>query len=597
MSYIRSKPNRRGSVYLAVLGTGMVVSVLALSALALQRVQNRMLTSSADVRQAQLNAETAIELGLLSIKNDVNWRTNFANGTWFTDRALSEGTCTLTVIDPDASLADDAADAIVMTGIGKAGSAEQRVVRTVDTVAEPLECLHSSVAAGAALNLNSAVLRATNSGLITANSSAASGSTVHGRVQAVTVSGSNYVGSTTQIAAADQPTMPNWSTLFDYYKQNGTEIPLSALVATAPNLGRNVNMGGGTTDWTGSPPDVAETATLTASSVAYYPASNTASIRVSGRGDWYAGVSQRIDNIVKPGQVYYVEAYVFFAGIPASRNFGITCYTKGTGNASALVDAGPLWPNQSPTAFLGGWRRISATVTATPWSGDLEYAFIKIAGSDSNNTGEFYVDEFIVRENLSGRFIYRKVIGPGYNSLGTANPQGLYWVNMGGNRLIIERSRIKGTLLVINPGSGSMIGPGPISWAPATPGYPALLVDADTATSADFTIAATNRALSESDDGVNYNPAGASHETLGSDSDAYDTYPSEIQGLILVEDDITFQNNALVKGSVIAGGDVTASSGSLEVAYRPDALFSPPPGLLGTWKQDSRPLSVRKVVE
>jgi Carbohydrate binding domain len=575
----------------------MIVSVLALSALALQRVQNRMLTGSSDVRQAQQNAEAAIGLGLLAIKNDANWRTTYANGSWFSNRNLGNGTCSLTVTDPDSSLADDPTDSIVMTGVGTAGGAEQRIVRTVDAVAEPLQCLQSSVAAGDSIGLaGGSVLRASNSGLITANSSSVSGSTVYGRVKAVTVSGSTYSGTTAQVAAADRPTMPDWSTVFDYYRTNGTRIPVGNLLSSLPNMGRNINMGNGTTDWIGDAPGVGQTATLTSASPSHTGANN--SILVTARSGGYAGASQRIDSYVKPGQAYDVEAWVYcsIGSLPLSRNFGISCYTKGTGNASPLIDGGPSWPNQSPTVLaLGMWAKISATVTAPAWSGNLEYAFIKFASSDGN-TGNFYLDDVTIRDNTTGKFIYRSVIGPGYNSLGTANPQGLYWIDCAGNKIIIERSRIKGTLLLVNPGSGSMIGAGPINWSPATPGYPALLVDADTAANADFAIAATNRALSEAEDGVNYNPAGVSHETLGTDSDMNDTYPSEIQGLILVEDDLAFQNNALVRGSVITGGDVTSSGGSLEVVYRPDALYSPPPGLTGTFRAVGRPLSVRKVV-
>jgi hypothetical protein len=246
--------------------------------------------------------------------------------------------------------------------------------------------------------------------------------------------------------------------------------------------------------------------------------------------------------------------------------------------------------------MLPAWAKISATVRAQAWSGDLEYAFIKIGGSDSTNVGDFYIDDFYIREVTTGAYIYRKAIGPGLNPFGPTNAQGLYWVDCGGNKIVIERSRIKGSLLIINPGSGSMIGAGPIHMSPAKPGYPSLLVHADTPANADFTIAATNRALSEAEEGFNFNPTGVSHESLGTDGDTYDTYPSEIQGLVLVEDDLTTQNSPLIRGSVITGDDVTTSGGSLEVDYRPDALYSPPPGLTGTNKQVSRPRSVRKVV-
>lgn len=602
----QTNPQRRGSVYLAVLGTAMIVSVLALSSLALQRVQNRMLTSSVDVRQAQHHAETAIELGLLAIKNDPNWRTNYSNGSWFANRSLGDGSCSLTVTDPDGNLADDPSDAIVMTGVGVSESSEQRIVRTFDAFPQPLGCLSSSAALGDALAISGgAILRASNSGMITANSASVSSSNVYGRVRAVTVSGGNYNGSSTQITDAERPAMPDWSTVFDYYRNNGTEISINSLLTSPPNLVRNGTMSstvnGVIADWIGDPPGTTEDASVSQTGLVYNVlGGGNSSLQVNNRDTWYTGAVQRIESVVKPGQAYYVEAWVrfnFVIGQPTgSRNYGITCYTKGTGNGSPLVDGGSSWPNQSPSVPLMSWRKISATVTAPAWSGDLEYAFIKFAGSDAGNTGDFYLDDVVIREVGTGRYIYKQVIGPNVNPFGgSPNAEGIYWINCGGNKIVIERSRIRGTLLLVNPGAGSMV-TGPIHWSPAKPGYPALLVDADTASNADFTIAATNRTLSESEDVFNYNPAGAAHPTFGTDSDTNDTYPSEIQGLVVVEDDVTFQNNSLIRGSIIAGGDLTSNSGALEVIYQPDALYSPPPGFTGTWKTVTRPLSARKVV-
>src|SRR5262245_59256454 len=126
MTTSRINLQRRGSVYLAVLGTAMIAGVLAFSALALQRVQNRMLAASSEIHQAQLNAEAAIQMGLLSIKTDPSWRTSNPHGNWFVNRSLGEGTCTLAVTDPqDASLTDSATEPIVMTGIGTVGQAVQ----------------------------------------------------------------------------------------------------------------------------------------------------------------------------------------------------------------------------------------------------------------------------------------------------------------------------------------------------------------------------------------------------------------------------------------------------------------------------------------
>ena len=55
-------------------GTALVVALLGMTALIGQRIQNRMIVASADIRQAQLNANTAVELALLTMKQDTNWR-------------------------------------------------------------------------------------------------------------------------------------------------------------------------------------------------------------------------------------------------------------------------------------------------------------------------------------------------------------------------------------------------------------------------------------------------------------------------------------------------------------------------------------------
>ena len=161
--------------------------------------------------------------------------------------------------------------------------------------------------------------------------------------------------------------------------------------------------------------------------------------------------------------------------------------------------------------------------------------------------------------------------------------------------LIIERSRILGTLLVVNPGADSCVANGPISWSPAVAGYPALLVDADTATDADFSINATNRALSEKENGVNLQSRPAPRtKSFGQDADTNDIYRSAIRGLIAVRDDLTFQNRALVRGQVIVGDDLNNSSGELEVEYLPDSLLNPPPGFLAPYTYLRRPARFRK---
>ena len=131
------KQNRAGGVYIAVLGASLVVGLLGASALVGQRIENRTVTASSDIRQAQLNANSAIEMGLLVMKQESNWRSSRSNGPWFSSRDTGAGTCQLEVIDPhDGNLSNNPDDPVVMTGIGYRGNAQQRVKLTVEPLPE-----------------------------------------------------------------------------------------------------------------------------------------------------------------------------------------------------------------------------------------------------------------------------------------------------------------------------------------------------------------------------------------------------------------------------------------------------------------------------
>jgi hypothetical protein len=569
---------RTGGVYIAVLGTALVVSVLGMSTVMLQRVQNRLLVATKDMHQAQLNAESAVELGMLILKDESNWRTARTNGRWFTARGTGAGTCSLDVIDPaDSNLADDDSETIVLRGIGTSGLSEQRVEVTVDPVKKPLDCLQSTVAAGDLIDLQSDVLRA--NGTVTANQVSASSSTVYGNVKAVTVTGSTFAGTTTQVNADKLPAMPTWASVFDYYRNNATNISINDLPSVTPNLGRNTGIESGTTYWSGN----ASWSLLGDSDISQtnnFKRGGTYSLRVQNRDQYYSGATQRIDDFVKSGAQYNIEAWVYHEQ-GSARNFRVMLYTKGSASSFPLWDSGAVVAVASGSNN-SGWTKVSATLTAQPWSGSLDYAFVMFCGADSANVGDFYLDDLVIRENTSGRFIYRQVLSPGVNpfATGTTNSQGLYKIDCGGQRIIVERSRIYGTLLIMNPGANSCIGDGPIHWQPYVAGYPALLVDADTAADADFSIRATNRALNEKENSVNFNPSGSSHPDLGSDNDTSDIYRSQISGLILIEDDLTFQNTPVIRGQVVVGDDIANSSGTLDVEFQPDSLLNPPPGFL-----------------
>jgi len=567
-----SKTRRAGGVYVAVLGTSLLIALLGMCAIMGQRIQNRLIRSSSDIRQAQLNASTAVELALLTMKQDTSWRSNNVNGNWFVNRSTGNGTCTVNVVDPiDGSLSNNGDDPVVVTGIGYSGQAQQRVKVTVDPRKDPLSCLRSAIAVGGSIGIINDTFR--TNGLTTANQILASGSQVYGKVEATSITGGTFNGTTTTVTSDKRPKMPDWSSVFQYYKDNATALTIGSLPSTTPNLGRNTSFDTDTSYWTGSAIGL-PTANLVQSSNIV---GHAACVRVRDRTALTAGASQYIDHFVKSGGSYNITIQIC-PNSAVGNYFRVKLATKST--------TGSVQTNQSTATFIlsGNWQDVTVTLTAPAWTGNLEYARVTIDTDSTNilaSNNDFYIDNLDIRENVTGRFIYRSVIGTGVNTAysgAPTNAQGLYKIDCGGQKLVIERSRIYGTLLVINPGSGSCVSNGPINWSPAVAGYPALLVDADTATTADFAINASNQVLSEKDNGINFNPVGAPHDEFGQDADTNDIYRSQIRGLVAIRHDLSFANRALVRGQIIVGNNIANSGGELEVDYQPDSLLSPPSG-------------------
>lgn len=138
---------RRGSIYLHVLSCSLLISILGLGALYAARIQVRSCRLIADNAQARACATSAIELGLLYIETESDWR-SWTNGTWVDSQSLGSGTFTLQGTDPaDSDLADSAYDAVVLTGIGTKGVTRHKVQVTVAPIVKTVEALTSAIQA------------------------------------------------------------------------------------------------------------------------------------------------------------------------------------------------------------------------------------------------------------------------------------------------------------------------------------------------------------------------------------------------------------------------------------------------------------------
>ena len=118
------RQSRRGSVYILVLGTGMLLTVVGLSVLTLARLNGRTILWANNSKEARVLAEAAVEWALTKLAADANWRTTYTNGVETAPVALGQGTINFKLVDEaDADLADGPTDSVRIYGIGRAGAA------------------------------------------------------------------------------------------------------------------------------------------------------------------------------------------------------------------------------------------------------------------------------------------------------------------------------------------------------------------------------------------------------------------------------------------------------------------------------------------
>ena len=185
-----------------------------------------------------------------------------------------------------------------------------------------------------------------------------------------------------------------------------------------------------------------------------------------------------------------------------------------------------------------------------------------------------------------------KILAPGYNDYGgSVDPNGVYYIDTGGSDLLIEGSRINGTLIV-ETGGWDVILKSELLLHKNVTTYPVLIVNGDI--TFDFTGSAAG--LKESLWGVNFNPVGAPYLGFG-DTDQIDDFPSGIDGLVHCTGRFLVKNTlATIRGAIICELDARILS-DLTIIHDPSLLTDPPLGytedpvsvemkiVRGSWRQ------------
>lgn len=182
--------------------------------------------------------------------------------------------------------------------------------------------------------------------------------------------------------------------------------------------------------------------------------------------------------------------------------------------------------------------------------------------------------------------ISNALLGPGVNTLGAVNADGVYYINASAGNLTLTNVRVNGTLVIRGPGRTVRI-TGPVFMEPYRSDYPVIITDANLELSM-----SSGTSLSEATISINLNPLGVPINGVV-DVDLVDTYPNEIRGLVHTRGNLSVLNAPKVKGVIIAEGTATVD-GSLNVEYDKRLYDSPPQGYTkapqmvvvdGSWRQ------------
>ena len=218
----------RASTYILVLGATLVVSAAGLSAVLAVRLQRRAQAQTGDFSEARFIAQSAIELGMLDIRRDDNWRTSKTNGPWRVSQTLGRGTFTLTVTDVDGNLTDDANDRVILTSTAVVADSRHKLMVELEPEQPPgMSCLASAVHVATGLLAKNDLTA--DAPVSSNNSITVDGGVVSADLEAVNtiqvISGEAKGSTETGIAAKEMPA----ATVFDYYGAASVEIPYNSL--------------------------------------------------------------------------------------------------------------------------------------------------------------------------------------------------------------------------------------------------------------------------------------------------------------------------------------------------------------------------------
>ena len=210
----RLRPRRKASLYVAVLGVTLIVSMIGLSAMQVAHLQLRSARTGSDRRETRLLAASAIEHAVAEFNTNSNWQTDYVLDTEYPTKPVAAGGGTFTW-----KLVDVGSGQLRLDGIGRVGEAQCILSVDLETPAS----LDGGLLVGGNLTVDASNSITVNGAPLVCNGTVNNSGTITADVEAQSITGAGTITGT-QTAPAAARNLPKSQAVLDYYTSLGTAI-------------------------------------------------------------------------------------------------------------------------------------------------------------------------------------------------------------------------------------------------------------------------------------------------------------------------------------------------------------------------------------
>lgn len=210
----RNSPPRRGYSYIAVLGTSLIVTTLAMGGMALLRIEARTALDSLQAVQARQHAKSAAELAARILRTTPQWRTSFSNGQLLTPSVLGSGSINAIMTDPvDGLLGNQPHDPLQVDITAAQGRAQQKFRLRFQARPEPMVVLQYGVHTWGNIEIRSGASLSCYGGSVSTSGTLQNHGTIDGNVSATglgvpgTITGSLLLPAPIHLLPTEQVTI------------------------------------------------------------------------------------------------------------------------------------------------------------------------------------------------------------------------------------------------------------------------------------------------------------------------------------------------------------------------------------------------------